>query len=113
MANLKNIKCWFKTCDNVAVVLDFNIPLCDLHNKELSPDKEETMKTVDITADNYKLEKFKKELELKGFTDYQIHTLSPLLNKCSIIQVKCEDNDIPTIHKVCLEVEGYFKGVRN
>ncbi len=34
------------------------------------------MKKVGIVTDNYKLEKFKKELSAKGFTDFKVLPLS-------------------------------------
>ena len=63
-------------------------------------------KTVGIVADNYKLNKFKKELIKKGFTDFEI---APFINATSNIKVKCEPNQLKEIRKICEYVELYFK----
>jgi hypothetical protein len=42
------------------------------------------MKTVGIVADNYKVEKFKKELALNGFSEF---TVEPFTDATSTIKV--------------------------
>lgn len=64
------------------------------------------MKKAGIVADNYKLEKFKKELTSKGFTDFNV---SPLTEDTSTIQVNIEDNKLMEIKRICQNVELYFK----
>jgi hypothetical protein len=64
------------------------------------------MKTIGIVADNYKLDKFKKELSSKGFTDIII---VPFTEDTSTIQVRIEEDKIRTIHAICIKVESSFK----
>ncbi len=64
------------------------------------------MKTVGIVTDNYKLEKFKRELTDKGFTDFEV---VPFTTLTSNIKVKLEEKQVKEIHKMCLEVDLYFK----
>ena len=64
------------------------------------------MKTVGIVADNYKLEKFKKELTSKGFTDF---TIKPYALETSLIQIKVLESKINDVKNICTFVELYFK----
>lgn len=64
------------------------------------------MKTTGIATDNYKLNKFKKELTKKGFTDFEIE---PLINETSLISLKIQDHQLGEIKKICEKVEFYFK----
>ena len=64
------------------------------------------MKTAGIVADNYKLEKFKKELTAKGFTDFEI---VPFTKDTSTIKVKFEEKQVNDINKICQLVDLYFK----
>jgi len=64
------------------------------------------MKTAGIVADNYKLEKFKKELTSKGFTDFKI---VPFTNDTSTIKVQFEPSQLNEINKICQLVELHFK----
>lgn len=64
------------------------------------------MKKAGIVADNYKLEKFKKELTKKGFTDFEVF---PFTKDTSTIQVNIPEDKIMEIKKICQFVELYFK----
>lgn len=64
------------------------------------------MKIAGIVADNYKLEKFKKDLTEKGFTDFEV---VPFKDNCSTIKVNIEDNQVNEIKKICQLVELHFK----
>jgi len=66
------------------------------------------MKKVGIVADNYKLEKFKKELTAKGFTDFTIMDYQKV-NELSLIQVHCKDERVMEVKTICQNVELYFK----
>ena len=61
-----------------------------------------------IVADNYKIERFKKELTKNGFTDFSV---VPFINNTSSIQVIIPDDGkkLPEIKKICKEVELFFK----
>lgn len=64
------------------------------------------MKKAGIVADNYKLEKFKKELTAKGFTDFKVF---PFTKDTSSIQVNVEDDKLMEVKTICQNVELYFK----
>jgi hypothetical protein len=64
------------------------------------------MKKAGIVCDDYKLEKFKKELTAKGFTDFKIFAFTP---GTSTIQVNVKDDEVIEIKKICELVELYFK----
>lgn len=64
------------------------------------------MKTAGIVADNYKVEKFKKELIKNGFTDFEV---VPFTTDTSNIKVKCEESQYKDIKKICQQVEFHFK----
>ena len=68
------------------------------------------MKEIGIVADNYKVNKFKKELEANGFKDYDIH---PFTNQTQTIKVHVADDDfreaVKKIKKLCMRVELHFK----
>ena len=59
-----------------------------------------------IVADNYKLERFKKELVASGFTDFEIIQCP---KDTSIIQVKTTADKLKEISKICQKVELHFK----
>ena len=62
-------------------------------------------KKIGIIADNYKLEKFKKELTKKGFTDYSIE---PFTKDTSTICVVADENRLGQIKALCQVVEMHF-----
>lgn len=64
------------------------------------------MKTTGIVADNYKLDKFKKELIAAGFPMFEISRFS---EDVSIINVRVEDHQIADITRLCKRVELFFK----
>lgn len=68
------------------------------------------MKTTGIVADNYKLDKFKQELNNKGFTDLTItpYTLGGAKD-ISLIKVTVPDSDVGEVYKICQKVEIHFK----
>jgi hypothetical protein len=69
-------------------------------------------KIAGIVCDNYKLEKFKKELVANGFADFEV-TGASIKSDLSTIKVKCENEEIPQIGKICEEVESYFLAMKN
>jgi len=64
------------------------------------------MKDIGIVCDNHKVEKFKKELTLNGFTD---HYVVPFTGPTSTIKVRIQGNQVNDIRKICEYVELYFK----
>jgi hypothetical protein len=63
-------------------------------------------KTVGIVADDYKLDKFKKELANSGFTDISIKPFTPGVSSIKIVTVASKVNEIK---KICQKVEMHFK----
>ena len=55
------------------------------------------MKKAGIVADNYKLEKFKKELMSAGFDDFNI---TPFTEDTSTIQVNIGDDQMKAIQRI-------------
>jgi len=64
------------------------------------------MKIAGIIADNYKIEKFKKELTSHGFTDFEVLPFTP---ETSTIRVNTTEDRLPELEKICQQVELYFK----
>lgn len=64
------------------------------------------MKTAGIVADNYKVERFKKELLNAGFA---IEKIVPFTNDTSTIKVHFEGSQQKEIEKICKRVELHFK----
>jgi hypothetical protein len=64
------------------------------------------MKKVGIVVDDYKLDKYKKDLIKKGYTDINV---KPFVNNTSVIQVRVLDNQVPDVHKICQLADLYFK----
>lgn len=64
------------------------------------------MKKVGIAADNYKLNKFKKELKDAGFTQIKI---TPFTEGTSFISIKVHDHQVSKVHAICQKVEIHFK----
>ncbi len=69
-------------------------------------------KITGIVCDNYKLEKFKKELMAKGFNNFEVKPYK-IMKKFTLIQVKCNEKDIPMIATLCRKVEDYFAALKN
>lgn len=63
------------------------------------------MKKIGIVADNYKLERFKKDLTKGGFT----YEISPFKETTSTIIVNTDENKISDVKKICELVELHFK----
>ena len=62
-----------------------------------------------IAVDNYKLDKFKQELNTRGYTDLTIISLDlPNVKDISVIQVEVSIDKIDEIRKICELVETYF-----
>lgn len=62
-----------------------------------------------IAADNYKLDKFKQELNARGYTDLTIIPLDlPNVKDISVIQVEVSIDKIDEIRRICELVETYF-----
>jgi hypothetical protein len=59
-----------------------------------------------IVADNYKIERFKKELNSKGFTNYEV---MPFCLGVSQIHVEIKKEHLNDIKKICQRVELHFK----
>lgn len=57
-----------------------------------------------IVADNYKVERFKKELSDEGFT-FGVHPGKSV----TTITVECQHTDLSKINKICKKVELHFK----
>lgn len=70
------------------------------------------IKLVGIVVDNYKVEKFKKELNDGGFTDLEIlpfdkkHTLT-------LIRIKCDHTEFFKAAKILDDCEKYFTALKN
>lgn len=64
------------------------------------------MKTAGIVVDNYKIDRFKKELIKNGFTDFEV---VPFINDTSNIKIQVEENQYNEIKNICTKVEMYFK----
>lgn len=64
------------------------------------------MKKAGIVVDNYKLEKFKRELTAKGYTDF---TVSKFTKDTSTIMVHVEDDQVDNITRLCKRLEYHFK----
>jgi hypothetical protein len=64
------------------------------------------MKKIAIGADNYKVNRFKKELTKAGFTDFSI---SPFTPDVSLISVNVEDDKVNEVNKICQKIELHFK----
>ena len=69
-------------------------------------------KKVGIVCDNYKVTKFKEELDSKGFT-YTVIPSAKLIEDTSSIIIQTEEENIPKIKTICEEVELHFKGLKN
>lgn len=63
-------------------------------------------KKFGIVADDYKLDKFKTELEAKGFLDYEI---LPYKFDTSLIRVNTTEDKVSEVNKICQLVELHFK----
>lgn len=64
------------------------------------------MKKVGIASDNFKLDRFKKELTKAGLIDFEVKKFT---EDASIIHVNVEDNQIGLVHAICQKVEIHFK----
>jgi hypothetical protein len=64
------------------------------------------MKTAGIVCDNYKIDKFKKELNKQGFKDFEI---VPFVGESSTIRVKYKPEQLQKLHALCSIVENHFK----
>lgn len=66
--------------------------------------------TSGIVCDNYKVDKFKKELEKEKFNDYEIfQNKGGSLSQTTTIRVKMDSSDIIRMKKLCQKVELHFK----
>ena len=61
---------------------------------------------IGIAADNYKQEKFEKELTAAGFTKYRVSTLTP---STKLIKVIIDQNQVKDIEKICKVVQLHFQ----
>ena len=64
------------------------------------------MKKVGIVCDNYKLDRFKKELTKAGFTDFDTAAFT---ENTTTIQVRTPEDKISDVYKICQKVELHFK----
>lgn len=69
------------------------------------------MKKIGIVADNYKIEKFKQELEARGLTNYEV---SPgVAKETKLIGVFVEEKDfdeaIEKVRRLTKKIEYHFK----
>lgn len=67
------------------------------------------MKKAGIAADNYKIEKFKEELNKAGFTDYEV---KPLTKAVQVIYVNTSEDKLKKLKKLCEDVEAHFNKVK-
>jgi uncharacterized protein YaaQ len=67
------------------------------------------MKTSGIVADNYKVDRFKKELNEAGFNNYTVHVNGGILAGTTTIKVRHADSQLQDVHKICQMVELHFK----
>lgn len=67
-------------------------------------------KTAGIVADDYKVKKFKQELEKEGFTNYET---SKFREGITTIKVTTDSKNIPKLQKLCVRVESHFKALKN
>lgn len=84
-----------------------NLP-SDIHKKmENNIQKEENKPhAIGIVCDNFKLERFKKELAKNNFDNLEI---SPLTKDTTVIKVVTPASSQPKIHAICVKVENHFK----
>jgi hypothetical protein len=66
----------------------------------------QTMKKIGITADNYKLDTFQKELANNGFPTF---TVSPFTVNMSVIKVMVKEDDVVKLGNVIRFVEMGFQ----
>lgn len=64
------------------------------------------MKKTGIVCDDYKLTKFKEELEKAGFTNLEI---KPFTKNTTAIFVQIEESQQNKLTALCVTVESYFK----
>lgn len=64
------------------------------------------MKKAGIVADNYKVERFKKELTARGFPNFSVKKFT---EDTSSIIVDIEEDQADDIKKICHIVELHFK----
>lgn len=63
------------------------------------------MKKVGIMVDNYKLDKFKSELDNNGFK----YKTMPFTEDTTAIFIRCGESKIENISKICTKLELGFK----
>jgi hypothetical protein len=68
------------------------------------------MKKIGIVADDYKLERFKKELTQQGFTDFEVKQFT---KNVSTIYVQIQDNQISKVADIWKRVELHYKTIFN
>jgi len=67
-------------------------------------------KKMAIVCDDYKLNKFKKELKEAGFKNVTIQpNTKGKLTGTTTIQVKTDESNLQKVHAICINVEAYFK----
>lgn len=64
------------------------------------------LKKVGIVADNYKLDRFKKELTKGGFSHFEI---KPFTEETSAIFISVLEKDVRAVNNICTKVETHFK----
>lgn len=63
-------------------------------------------KKAGIVCDNYKVQRFKKELSDAGF---EVHEEKPFTRGTTVLTVLCTTEEIQTIHTISRKVEFHFK----
>lgn len=63
-------------------------------------------KNIGIVADNFKVEKFKKELLKEGFSEI---STAPFMSDTTTITIKTTLDKVEQIYKICKRVELHFK----
>ncbi len=68
-----------------------------------------SIKKAGIVCDNYKVSKFKEELDAKGYTDYKVQENKGPLQGTTTIQVKVPEDKLGEVKMLREYVEWYFK----
>jgi hypothetical protein len=66
---------------------------------------------VGIVCDDYKLEKFKLELVLKGFINFKF--IPKATKNTTAIIIDTTPDKVEEIRKICQEVEAHFTALKN
>lgn len=68
------------------------------------------MKKIGIHVDNYKVEKFKEELNKQGFTDFEC---KPYTKSTTVIFVQTTLDKVKDVQKLCEDLQNQFNKVKS